>query len=80
MLVTYVGGPLHRRTERHEGLVTEEHAKNAVSDPSYSYKGSITSHGEVVEAIFMHEQASQADYESCERDLNQLANAASRFV
>lgn len=80
MLVTYVGGPLHRRTDKRDDLVTEADVRAAVQEPAYSYRSSITSHGDVVEAIFVHSLATQVDYESRELELNQLVNAASRFV
>lgn len=80
MLITYVGGPLHCRTDRREDLVTEADVRAAVQDPSYRYRSSITSHGEVVEAIFVHVFASPADYESRELQLNTVANTASRFL
>lgn len=80
MLITYVGGPLHRRTDRREDLVTEADVRAAVVEPAYSYRSSISTHGEIVEAIFVHMFASQADYDSCEQQLNRVANAASRFV
>lgn len=80
MLITYVGGPLHCRTDKREDLLTEADVRAAVKDPSYSFRSSITSHGEVVEAIFVHVFATPADYESREQHLNTVANAASRFV
>ena len=80
MLITYVGGPLHRHTDRREDLVTEADARAAVLAPAYSYRSSISSHGEVIEAIFVHMFATQADFDSCEQQMNRVANEASRFV
>ena len=78
MLVTYIGGPLHRRVDRREDLVTEADVRAAVREPAYTYRSCITTHGEVVEAIFVHMFATDADYASRELELNLLANSANR--
>ena len=79
MLVTYIGGPLHHRIDKRDDLVTEAEVRAAVQVPSYSFSSSITSQGEVVEAIFVHTFVTKADYESRELELNRFANSASRI-
>lgn len=68
MLITYIGGPLHGRVDKREDLVTEADVLASIKQPSYSYKGSVTAHGEVVEATFTHTFVTPADYEALELD------------
>lgn len=79
MLITFIGGPKHCRTDKREDLVTEADVRAAIHEPAYSYKSSITTHGEIVEAIFVHVFASKEDLESRELELNKTANTASRI-
>jgi len=79
LLVTYVGGPYHHRTEHRADLATEDDVRAAVRTAAYTYRGSITSQGGIVEAIFIHDGATEADYESRESEIHAAANSASRI-
>jgi hypothetical protein len=68
MLITYIGGPLHGRVDKREDLVTEADLLSSVRQPGYSYKGSISAQGEVVEATFTHTFVTPADYQALELD------------
>ncbi|GAB3094849.1 hypothetical protein [Lysobacter terrae] len=68
MLISYIGGPLHGRVDKREDLATEADVVSYVKQPGYSYKGSISADGEVIEASFVHTFVTPADYEAIELD------------
>lgn len=79
MRITYIGGPLHRHIDVRDDLRTEADAISGVTEPSYSYQGSISADGTVVEATFAHLFATPADYEAIELALHARVYTASRI-